>query len=192
MQPSSAIGNDYYKWKHTTDGLFIVKSMKKILTPTLTTPLPFDIGYLWSSHLPKKCIIFIWTIMNRGLNIGDKCQTRNPKKMISPNWCILCKKKKSNETAEHMFIHCPFFKYLWAILNSVATSPLPESIAEMLFVITHIKQNSKKKVLWTNLIGACFWCIWLERNNKTFKDEENHPNHLWEDIIYLAALWSTK
>lgn len=163
-----------------------MKSMKKILPPTLTIPLPFDVGYLWSSHLPKKCIIFIWTIMNKGLNTRDKCQIRSPKIMISPNWCILC--KKSNETAEHMFVHCPFSKYLWAILNSVATSPLSDSIDEMLFVITHIKQNCRKKVLWTNLLGACFWCIWMKRNNRTFKVEEKSPDHLWQDIIYLGVL----
>lgn len=27
-------------------------------------PLPFDVGYLWSTNLPKKCIIFVWTILN--------------------------------------------------------------------------------------------------------------------------------
>lgn len=109
-QPTSNTENDYYKWKHTVGGLFTVKSMKK--NTHASTPQSSFLR-CWLSlvqHLPKKCIIFMWTILNKGLDTGDKCQIRSPKTMLSPNWCILC--KMNNESVEHIFIHYPFSKFL--------------------------------------------------------------------------------
>lgn len=45
---------------------------------------------------------------------------------------------------------------------------------------------SHKKILWTNLIGACLWCIGVERNKRTLKDDEKPPDHGKTYILNLV------
>lgn len=74
----------------------------------------------------------------------------------------------------------PFFKSYVVFSQCCCQQPLPTSLEEILYVVTHIKQNSRKKlVLWSNLIGACLWCFWLERNNRIFQDKANIPGRLF-------------
>lgn len=134
--------------------------------------------------------MFIWTLLHKGLNTGDKCKLRHPNMALFPNWCILC--KMNDKSIEHTFVQCSYSTTLWSSLNMAATHQLPISLGEILYVLTNIKQNTKKKVLWSNLIGAQLWCIWLERNNRIFQDKSNRLSRLFENIISLDASWCKK
>lgn len=41
-------------------------------------------------------------------------------------------------------------------------------------------------VLWRCAVIAIFWVLWLERNEKIFKDKVEEVGCLWDKIVFLA------
>lgn len=148
-----------------------------------------DPRYLWSAIMPKKCKFFLWTILHQGLNTSDKCQARFFSMSLCPNWCILC--KSSTETVEHLFLNCSYSKGICRFGEGEHVQHL-FSISSLLEFLLQLKINSKAKIIWSNIITTILWCLWLERNRKTFHDKELQHGYLWEDILSLASSWSSK
>lgn len=145
LTPRENNGDDLTRWTLNPEGKFTVSSYKNYIASKYFPLQPINVGSLWSTYLPKKCKLFIWTLLHKGLNTGDKCQLRYPKMALSPNWCILC--KMNEETAEHSLVQCSFSTAIWSSLNQATTHQRPITLEEMLYVMIRIKQNTKKKVL---------------------------------------------
>uniref|UniRef100_A0A5B7BN90 Reverse transcriptase zinc-binding domain-containing protein n=1 Tax=Davidia involucrata TaxID=16924 RepID=A0A5B7BN90_DAVIN len=82
--------------------------------------------------------------------------------------CIMCEKEE--ETSNHLFLHCDVARVLWNVLFSLGGCQwvMPRTVREL----SCWKKGSKHRPLakaWKMVPFCLFWCIWGERNNRTFE-----------------------
>ena len=66
---------------------------------------------------------------------------------------------------------------------------IPKSTKELLCLGQGFFLNKKGKVLWKVTSTAIFWAIWLERNNRIFKEKEDFLEPIWDRIRLWVAIW---
>ena len=97
----------------------------------------------------SKVRAFAWLITHKKANTNDMLQLRRPFKALNPNCCILC--RKSKETIDNLFLHCPITLGLWHRIFSQAGMKWVQSnsICNMLVVSFKCFANSiRGKTLW--------------------------------------------
>lgn len=101
-------------WVPDHNGMFSVKSSFSSLIGDNSTQGFIFHDNIWKTRAPKKVQVFCWLIALNKLSTHDLLQRRNPFISLSPGWCCLC--KEDRETADHIFLHCPFSQNIWAAL----------------------------------------------------------------------------
>lgn len=61
---------------------------------------------IWRSLAPSKIKVFIWILSFGKVNTAEVLQKQRPASALSLDWCVMC--KHSNETTDHLFLHCNF------------------------------------------------------------------------------------
>lgn len=114
---------------------------------------------------PSAQQFFILSLIHKGLNTNDKYQSKHPTLYHNPNRCIL------RESMDHLFSTCSFSKDFWLnFYNYIdTTAPSPNNVETLLSKFLDINPNSQRNILLSNICGSTLWCIWLERNNRTFQ-----------------------
>ena len=98
-------------WEPSSLGVFSVKTFLLVLS-NFSDSIPFYLAnFLWKSRIPSKLMAFAWLVAHKKVNINNMLQLRRPFKNLSFDWCILC--KRSSETVDHFFLHCPITLGLW-------------------------------------------------------------------------------
>lgn len=182
---------DSIMWSICPNGIFSIKSLKMHLYNSSAIDNTVNVGALWTSTLPKKCKVFIGTIMHRCLNTADKIQARHPFMSLCLNWCVLC--RQNIEDLEHLFFHYPYAVSIWHYLQR---GGLNLSTFVSFFHITqkliHTPPTSSKDIISSSLIRATLWCLWLGRNGRIFQAIDRCADRIVDDILYLAASWCSK
>ena len=95
-----------------------------------------------------------------------------------PSRCPLC--TSAEESADHLFLFCDFTKEAWkAMLWPIAVT-LPGTFMELIsdwFALSPFSLNKKitLKTIWMWIPKFLCWKIWLERNNRVFKETSRLP-----------------
>lgn len=98
------------------------------------------------------------------------------------------------ETADHLFVNCIFAKQVrHAILATLgATVTSPPSPMEVIDWWLHMRKNHnqlKKKGL-DSVVMLVMWCLWKERNGRTFGSRPaSTVDHLIGIIVTEGQLW---
>ena len=93
------------------------------------------------------------------------------------DWCSMC--RCNGKTVNHLLLHCGKAFQLWSLVfRSFGISwVLPRSIADTLFGWWNQFGKHSSRV-W-NLAPLCLmWCIWRERNWRTFEDRDKSDDQL--------------
>ena len=83
---------------------------------------------------------------------------------------------KSNETLDHMFLHCPFTGSGWFFLMNIFgfSDCLLKSIEDWLVeVFSTCNWSKQANILWNCWAQPLLWLIWLERNQRVFEDKSS-------------------
>ncbi|RVX21954.1 hypothetical protein CK203_001531 [Vitis vinifera] len=123
--------------------------------------------FLWSSKVPSKVKALAWLVAHGKVNTNDKLQLRRPYKVLSPQWCILC--KGNGESIDHLFLHCPITIGLWHRLGELI----------------------KRQDTLTNCCLTLIWMVWQERNNRIFEDKGRTEEMVWDLIRFYSSLWAS-
>jgi hypothetical protein len=96
-------------WSPTRNHKFKVKSYYNILQPGESTLFPWK--SVWKVKAPPHIAFFTWMAA-----LGKILMIENIRKwdFALVNWCCLC--KKSEETVNHLLIHCKFTSEIWHLL----------------------------------------------------------------------------
>jgi hypothetical protein len=81
--------------------------------------------YLWKMKVPLKIKIFMWFLHRKEILTKDNLATRN---WHGSKNCYFC---DHEETAQHLFIKCPFATIIWSIINMALNITTPSSIAHL-------------------------------------------------------------
>ena len=101
--------------------------------------------------------------------------------------------KVDGESVDHLFLHCALARELWTMVFSLFGMHwvMPRRIVDVLACWQGRLGRHKNWVLWNAIPHCVLWCIWRERNDRTFEGCER--NILDLKILLLRTLfdWMT-
>ena len=146
-----------YIWGSST---FSISKAYVHLTGHCVTHATFN--WLWKSACQKKHKVFFWLLLKDRLSTRELLRRKN---MILQDYsCVLCP-STSDESLEHLFIHCNFERACWASIGLIVGNDGPYITLE------HFKQQLGVP-FFMEIIILMSWCIWMQRNDLIFKGEQ--------------------
>ena len=103
---------DTVQWTGSKNGLFSVKSLYKALDHRTLFSFPWKC--IWKSCVHPKIFFFGWEALWGKILTCDQLQKRG---MTLASRCTLC--QESEETVDHLLLHCPKIRVLWDLLFSL-------------------------------------------------------------------------
>jgi hypothetical protein len=93
------------------------------------------------------------------------------RQLIVINWCCLC--KFNGESVDHLLLHYEVACSLWnTIFSRLGLSWVMPNNVKDLFTCWWSGSNSWSAVVWKMVPLCIMWCLWRERNNRSFKNLE--------------------
>ena len=128
---------------------------------------------------------FARLVAHKKVNTNEMLHLRRPFKVLSPNWCILC---KSSETVDHLFLHCPITLGLWHRIFSQEGMTWVQlgNIRDIMVISFRCFGNSiRDKTLWRIAYLSLLWIVWRERNTRIFL---GHLADIGDDVGCVSFL----
>lgn len=145
---------------------------------------------IWKAWAPLKVKFFVWLAVCKRIWTADR---RHRHGLQDPAPCILCDQEL--ETPDHLFVNCSYAKQVWhAILGMLgAHTTSPATPMELLEWWLQLRQhhNHLKQRGFDSAVMLVLWCLWKERNGRTFNSRPaNNTNQLIAIIIAEGQLWT--
>jgi hypothetical protein len=92
--------------------------------------------------------------------------------VIVINICYMC--KKTGESVDHLLLHCDVASALWSSLFSRFRMSwvMPRWVIDLL-TRWWFSGRPRSAAVWKMTPICFFWCLWRERNNRSFEDLES-------------------
>ncbi|CAN1298528.1 Putative ribonuclease H protein At1g65750 [Linum perenne] len=180
-------GPPFPLWDHEASGVFSVKSFFRILRQQRFTGCSdFPFSLVWLGDIPTKISGFLWLVYHKCISTFDNLQKRG---FIGPNVCVLC--RADLESVPHLFLTCPFSVQVWITLSSKLSiwGPNLRDIRGFIQEWKSRNLSSSWKMYRDRLVHAFFWSIWLERNNRIFRDSERSIGQVAWKVIWSVGRW---
>uniref|UniRef100_A0A2N9G3X1 Reverse transcriptase zinc-binding domain-containing protein n=1 Tax=Fagus sylvatica TaxID=28930 RepID=A0A2N9G3X1_FAGSY len=164
--PLDGTGQDQLCWNKLEKRGFSVKSFYHCLNPP---SLRFPWRGIWKSKVPPCVAFFTWTAVLGKLPSIDNLRKRN---MVIVNRCCLC--KNDAESVDHLFLHCKLAKELWdSVLSSFGVSwVMPCQVRMLVDCWQGGLGRQRNSLIWKVIPHCLMWCLWRERNLRSFEDLE--------------------
>ena len=110
---------------------------------------------------------FTWTAALGKILTADNLRRRG---IPVVSWCCMC--KADGETVDHLLLHCPYAKELWDMVFGLFGIQwvMPKRAIDLFHC--WIGSVGRTSVIWKAIPHCIMWCIWRERNARTFEDCE--------------------
>ena len=166
-------GEDTLCWKEDRKGIFSVKSCYCSLRMENSVVFPGKV--IWGSCAHLRTCFFAWEVVWGKILIVDTLMKRGWQMVNRSNLC-----KDSEQSADHILIHCAKTRELWTFLLA-----LFGFVWEVSFYNGKLRgfKRKKKRAVWRLAPICLFWCIWKKRNQRTFKDEKLSDQRLKDLFI---------
>ena len=179
--PVRRIGEDKRCWLPCKSKGFMVSVYYHLLVGHSEQFFPWK--SIWKQKIPSKVAFFVWTAaLGKCLTI-DNLRKR---KICILDWCYMC--KCNSETVDHLFLHCPVVLELWDMVLGLfgVCWVMPMSIVELLACWQGRFGRHHNGDIWIFVPHCLMWCIWKERNNRYFEDNERSMLDL--KLLFFRAL----
>lgn len=184
LRPSQIGAEDIHIWQPTKSGIYSMKSgySSAALNRNSSQNQPnedFDWKRdIWASVCSPKIKVFIWSIIQRALPLGENLQSRGIQDQAV---CVRCKEK---ETTMHVFFHCPFAKEVWSKipLHRVVHIATTTSFKKAIVAFRKSTCLPPTGIVGTILPWIC-WTLWTTRNTLIF--DNRYISH--EEVIAKAG-----
>ena len=178
--------SDTLCWNPSSRGIFEVCSYYYVLIQ----PHPeenFPWKCVWKAKVPPRVAFFTWTAA-----LGKILTTENLRKrrVIILDWCCMC--KSSGESTNHLLLHCPVAWELWSMVCILFGTPwvMPRSVVDLLTCWKGSLGNSEAGKVWKMIPHCIMWCLWRERNDRTFNGVEKSIPALKFYFLHTLLDWS--
>ena len=103
------------------------------------------------------------------------------------SWCCLC--KINGETADHMLLHCPYAKEVWDMVFGMfgVHWVMPRKTINLLAFWQGNFGRHQHFEIWKCIPHCLMWCLWRERNNRSFEGIEKNVADL--KLLVLRTLF---
>jgi hypothetical protein len=126
---------------------------------------------IWKPRVPPRVTFFIWTVALGKILTADNLRRQN---IILVNWCCMC--RVDEETIDHLFLHCKVATKLWDTDLSLFRMHwvMPRRVVDLLDCWQGRLGRHQNIEIWKAIPHCLMWCIWRERNERTFEDSERN------------------
>ncbi|CAN0858149.1 hypothetical protein LINGRAHAP2_LOCUS7101 [Linum grandiflorum] len=141
---------------------------------------------IWKKEVPTKVQGFLWLVFLGRILTLDNLQQRG---LITPNWCSLC--NCAAESVDHIFLACTFSWKVWSLFSSILSisGPLHHRMREVVMGWKGMNCTTN----FVDTMGVCLyafcWFIWLERNNRIFRDISSSEEQTAYRISSAVGSW---
>lgn len=116
--------------------------------------------WLWKSKCQPKHKVFFWLLLKDRLNTRNILRRKNME--LASFDCVFCV-NSTEETAQHLFLQCPFAGQCWDSIQIEA--PMNTNFPE---AVSQIKDQIQSSFFMETII-LMSWSIWKTRNNQIFE-----------------------
>ena len=131
--------------------------------PTL---LSFPWRLIWQSKVPPRVAFFSWSA-----SLGKILTTNNLRKrrVLVLDWCYM--RKSCGESVDHLLLHCPIACELWSLVFCLFGIHwvMPHKVIELFKSWQGMFGQHQNIDLWRLVPHCLIWCIWHERNARSFE-----------------------
>jgi hypothetical protein len=159
---------DQFRWKPSPDKGFQVQSYYKEICSSRTGSFPGK--SIWKSKVPPRIAFFTWPAA-----LGTILTAENLRRcgIVLVSWCCMC--KASGESVEHLLLHCPYAKEMWDMVFALFGIQwvMPRGVLALFECWQGNFGDHQNIVVWRAVPHCVMWCLWRERNRRTFEDCES-------------------
>uniref|UniRef100_A0A2N9GTW6 Reverse transcriptase domain-containing protein n=1 Tax=Fagus sylvatica TaxID=28930 RepID=A0A2N9GTW6_FAGSY len=186
FQVISPGASDTLCWNPSRRGIFEVRSYYYVLIQ----PHPednFPWKCVWRAKVPLRVAFFTWTAALGKILTTDNLRKR---RVIILDWCCMC--KSSGESTNHLLLHCPVAWELWSMVCILFGTlwVMPRSVVDLLSCWKGSLGNSEAGKVWKMIPHCIMWCLWRERNDRTFNGVEKSIPALKFYFLHTLLDWS--
>jgi hypothetical protein len=174
--------NDKLCWKPTPQLGFKVSSYYEVLNRREDYTFPWK--SIWKPKVPSRVSFFVWVASLGKILTADNLRTWN---IILVSWCCLC--KADGETVDHLLLHCAFSKEVWDMVFVMfgVSWTMPRTVRGLLACWQGSSGKHRHIEIWRCVPHCLMWCIWRERNLRSFEGDEQTVADLKN--IFLKTLF---
>lgn len=182
----SQIGQDSWRWKHTSSGVFSVKSAYQLLVSESTSTDKQVYNLIWGSKVPTKVAAFCWKLVQNKIPTMVNLQKRGVQLGGGSNRCPFCSSK--DETEDHLFLLCAQSAKIWKSCDQWWNISTARAATTKDHLLQHrdLVNGSRLKEVWVQIWITIIWSIWIKRNNVIFRGM-NFNLHRVMDLIQLRS-----
>lgn len=188
LRPSQTGVEDAFTWQPLNTGIYSTKSgYHSAMTPNLGN-VSHNVNWykdVWNGKCSPKLKVFIWSILQRALPIGENLQRRGFNSNVRCQWC------GRQESATHLFISCPFAQKVWSLLPIGDTTHLAGITSfEAAIAAFHKIICLPPTGLTVNIFPWACWQIWTSRNHLIFENMNFTGEEVALRCIVSAKEWT--
>ncbi|KAL4554753.1 hypothetical protein LXL04_037356 [Taraxacum kok-saghyz] len=137
------------------------------------------------STMKVRC--FIWRALMNRIPVANNLLCRGI--TVQNSLCQLCNNEQ--ESVDHLLVNCSYTKcamdwiYKWCGIQLHQVL----NIGDLIHYAANWGNCPKKRTILTSILYCSICCIWLERNNRLFKNKKVPPTKLADEIITLSYTW---
>ncbi|WMV58899.1 hypothetical protein MTR67_052284 [Solanum verrucosum] len=141
---------------------------------------------IWKVKIPLKIACFTWLLANQAALTQHNLMKRGMQ-ICSRCWFCECEV----ETINHLFLHCREDAKLWQIFINLRgiSWTMPRNIKEALACWNRDGNQSGHRERWKIVPACIWWSIWMERNQRCFKNKSCSMQNLKLNCIVLFFFW---
>jgi hypothetical protein len=100
--------------------------------------------------------------------------------------------KKTGESVDHLLLHCDVASALWSTFFSRfgLSWVIPRQVIDFLACWWSFGRPMSV-VVWKMASICLFWCLWRERNNKSFEDLKSIFDGILSLFYFTLYFWTT-
>ena len=108
---------------------------------------------------------------------------------ISSNLCVLCNKEP--ESVNHLLVYCSYATEVqsWIFKWCGFSLQNPSTVHDVIDYAFSWGTDPKHKAIGNTVLFCYFWCVWLARNDKVFKNIWASPAKVADNIMAMSFSW---
>ncbi|GJY09132.1 putative reverse transcriptase domain-containing protein [Tanacetum coccineum] len=145
---------------------------------------------VWFPHSIPRHSFHLWLVMRNSLKTQDKLRQWDVGINTDLNLlrCSLC--NTQSDSHAHLFFECPYSSKVWKLVRHLADMELVPPI--LYDIVAHLQSMANKRtarsIFGKLILAASSYFVWLERNNRLFKNVKRTPEELRDVIMVTVRL----